>query len=111
MSFLTQSVSFGTGLIIFKSTICFNCCSNLAFKVRGIFLAGVTRGATLSLISIWSVFLRLHISPKQSGNSHKNCLLFMFTTEINFIRFKLSLVDNLRIGMDFESTKINETSQ
>lgn len=55
--------------------------------------------------------MRVRISPKQSENSDKNCSSLMLTAEIRFVRFRLSLVDNPRIGTDFEPTTINETSK
>ena len=51
------------------------------------------------------------VSPKQSENLDKSCSSLMFTAELTFIRFRLSLVANPRIGTDFESTTINETSK
>ena len=80
-------------------------------KARGIFLTGVTTGVTLSLISIWCIFFRVPISPKQSENSGKSCTSLTFTTEICLIRFRLSPVAYPRIGTDFELTRINETSK
>ena len=75
----TKPVGFWTGLMISKSTIRFNSFSNLGFKARGIFLTGVTTGVTLSL------------------NLDKNCSSITFTTEIRFIRFRLSVVaDNYK---------------
>ena len=79
---LTQSVGFWTGLMISKSTIRFNSISYFGFKAKGIFLTGITTVVTLSLISIWWVFFRVLISPKQSENSDKNCSLLTFTAEI-----------------------------
>ena len=108
---LTQSVGFLTGSMISKSTIRFNSFSNFVFKARGIFLTGVTTEVTLSLISIWWVFFRVHISLKQSENSDKNCSSLIFAAEIRFVRFRLSLVANPITGTDFESATINETSK
>ena len=77
----------------------------------GIFLTEVTKGVTLSLISIWRVFLRVSISPTQSENSDENCSSLMFKEEIHFIRLTLSLVASSRKGTNFESTTMNETSK
>ena len=82
----TKSVGFWTGSMISKSTIRFNSFSNFGFKARDIFLTGVTTGVTLSLISIWWVFFRVPISPKQSENSDKNCSALTLMAEISFIR-------------------------
>ena len=57
-----------------------------------------------------SIFLRVPISPKQS-DSDKKCSLLTFTSEITFIRFGFSLIDNPIIGTDSELTAINETSK
>ena len=38
-------------------------------------------------------------------------LFIMFLEKVYFIRFRISLVFNPKIGMDFESTTINETSK
>ena len=51
------------------------------------------------------------VSPKQSENLDKSCSSLTFMAEVTFIRFRLSLVANPRIGTDFESTTINETSK
>ena len=107
---LTQSIGFWTVSMISKSTSHFNSFSNFNFKMKSIFLTGITTGVTLSLISIWWVFFRVLISPKQSENSDKNCSLLTFTAEIRFIQLKRSLVANPRIGTGFESTIINKTS-
>ena len=74
--------------MISKSTICFNSFYNLGFKVRSIFLTGVTTGVTLTFISILWVFLIVPISPKQTENSYKICSSLAFTTEIHFFRFR-----------------------
>ena len=103
---LSQSVGFWTGSMISKSTICFNSVSILGFKATGIFLTGVATGVTLSLIPQWSVNVRVPTCPKQSGN-----LSLAFMTEIHFNRFRLSLVDNPRIGTDIELTTINKISK
>ena len=76
----------------------------------GIFLTRVTKGVTLSLISIWRVFLIVPISPTQSEDSDENCSSLMFKEEIHFIRLTLSLVASSRKGTNFESTTMNETS-
>ena len=75
---LTQLVGFWTSSMISKSTIRFNSFSNLGFKGRGILLTRDTAWVTLSLISLWWVFLRVPISPKQSENLDKNCSSFPF---------------------------------
>ena len=108
---LTRLVGYWTGSMLSKSAIRFNFFSNLGFKGRGTFLTGVTLGVTLSLISIWWVFFRVPFSPKQPENSDKNCSSLTFTTEVCFIRFRLLLVANLRIGADLESATINKASK
>ena len=108
---LTQSFGFWTGSMISKSTIHFNSFSNFGFKASGIFLTGVTTGVLFSLISIWWVFFRVPISPKQLENWDKTCSSFTFAAEIRFIRFRLSLAANPRIWTNIESTATNETSK
>ena len=108
---LTKLVDFGAGSVISKSTIHFNSFSNLSLRASGAFLTRITTEVTLSFISIWWVFLRDPISPKESQNSDKICSLLTFMAEIRFVRFRYSLVDNPRIGTDFELTTINETSK
>ena len=108
---LTQWFGFWTGSMISKSTIHFNSFSNFGFKASGIFLTGVTTGVLFSLISIWWVFFRVPISPKQLENSNKNCSSLTITAEICFIRFRLSLAANHRTRTDFGSTTTNKTSK
>ena len=103
---LTQSVLFWRSSLVSKSTIRFNSFSNLRFAAKGIFLTWVITGVTVSSILIWRVFLVLSLQQNKK-KSDKNYWLFMFTVEIRFIRFGLSLVTNPRKDADFETTLIN----
>ena len=106
---LTLSVGFWRGSMISKSTIRFNSFSNFGFKARGIFLTGVTTGVTLSLISIWYFLKFLFLQNNQKTQT--KTVHHLHLQQKCFIRFRLSLVANSRIGTDFESTTRNKISK
>ena len=72
---------------------------------------GVTTSLTLPFTSIWWVVFKVPISPRQSWNSEKNVSQFVSIIQIIFISCKCSLVLNLSIGTESESTARNETSK
>ena len=109
---LTQSVGFRTGSMVFKSTVSFNSFSDLGFKA-GVFSNRSYFRDNITLISKYGEYFWgfLFLQNNQKTQT-KYCSSLTFMSEIRFIRFRLSLVDdNPRIGTDFESAKINKTSK